>query len=190
MEQLLAGCQNVINYIDDIIVCGSNSNHHVASKCNRGFENVRSSLNASKCIFKASEVIFLGHHLSTKGVKPSPEKIAALSKFRSPQTKEDLMSFLDLVDNVAKFVPDLGTKTDKLRELTKDKTAFQWDSDYEESFQRLKETISDLTTLSYFDPSRLTRLVASPVALGAVLLTVTERRYYRAVPKVSHGYTF
>lgn len=140
--------------------------------------------------------MFLGHHLSSAGIKPSPSKVAALSNFRAPKTKEELKSFLGLVTYIGKFLPDLGTKTDDLRQLTKNKVLYEWNPEHEQAFQLLKTCISDPRTLNYFDPTRHTRLIAdaSPVALGAVLvqivngdprpieyasktLTMAERRY-------------
>lgn len=42
--------------------------------------------------FKVGKVMFLGHHLLTAGIKPSPNKIADLKNFRAPETKEELKS--------------------------------------------------------------------------------------------------
>lgn len=57
IENLLAGCQNTMNYIDDIIIFGGNSKEHDESlrKVTSVLKSHNVLLNAEKCIFKANE---------------------------------------------------------------------------------------------------------------------------------------
>lgn len=198
IERMLLPCSGCFNYIDDIIIYGRNAEEHnenvhkvlsVLKECNV-------VLNSAKCVFNVTEIDFLGHHLSAAGVSPFSSKIEALQSFRSPQTVEELKSFLGLVTYIGRFIPNLGTRTYVLRELAKSREKFDWKQKHEKSFLDIKSIITRIETLGYFDPNDKTQVIAdaSPFALGAVLcqekndqpriityasksLTATEKRY-------------
>lgn len=101
--------------------------------------------------------------------------------FRSPNTVEEVRSFLGLVTYVGKFITNLATVNEPLRKLTKKDVAFEWGEDQQNAFANLKEQLSNPTTLGYYKLSDRTQLYAdaSPVGLGAVLVQFdgTEPRY-------------
>lgn len=201
MEQILSRCKHTVNFIDDVLVFGSTEEEH-----DRELKLVLSILNEhgillnqEKCLFKVTSLDFLGHTVSSDGIKPSDNKVEALQRFRTPITAEEVRSFLGLVTYVGRFLPNLATITAPLRELTRSGVKFSWGKDQAESFAKLKEMIGNVQQLYFFDNALRTRLIAdaSPVALGAVLiqfegstddqprpiayasksLTATERRY-------------
>lgn len=92
--------------------------------------------------------------------------------FRSPNTVEEVRSFLGLVTYVGKFITNLATVNEPLRKLTKKDVAFEWGEDQQNAFAYLKEQLSNPTTLGYYKLSDRTQLYAdaSPVGLGAVLV--------------------
>lgn len=174
LEQLLAGCENFVNFIDDIVVFGSDEEEH--DRCLKQVLAVLKSqnvlLNTEKCLFKVTELNFLGHRLSSQGIRPTDDKISALKAFRAPKDAEELRSFLGLVTYVGRFLPDLGTVSAPLRDLTHQGVSFQWTEVHSEAFEKLKNTISNVKHLKFFDNSLRTRVIAdaSPVAMGAVLV--------------------
>lgn len=174
MEQILAECDNVINFIDDIMIFGADEEEHdeALQKVLTVLKSRDILLNHDKCIYKVKEIEFLGHLLSHQGIRPATNKIDSLQKFREPNTSEEVRSFLGLVTYVGRFLPDLATKTAPLRELTCKDRKFEWKYEHQHCFEELKHMISDVKTLSFFDNSLRTRVIAdaSPVALGAVLV--------------------
>ncbi|XP_039449504.1 uncharacterized protein K02A2.6-like [Culex pipiens pallens] len=174
MEQILSGCKNVVNYIDDILVFGKTKFEHdqALEKVLTILKDMNVLLNHSKCVFGVTEVVFLGHHLSANGIRPAEDKLAALKSFRAPESAEELRSFLGLVNYVGRFLPDLATVTAPLRNLIGTGTRFIWEAHHQVAFVTLKDLIANVQTLSYFDNTLRTRLIAdaSPVALGAVLV--------------------
>ena len=174
LEALLANCKNCINFLDDIIVFGDNETDHdnCLKKVLSVLDENNATRNEDKCIYKVKELNFLGHKLSHRGINVDSNKVDTIINFRSPENKEELRSFLGLVSYLGKFIPNLGTETDALRQLIKTDSKFNWSKEHEQDFTRLKQRLAHLPTLSYFDPGRRTRLIAdaSPVALGAVLL--------------------
>lgn len=96
LEQLLSGCTNVVNYIDDILVFGEDEEDH-----DRALKMVMNTLksknvllNHKKCVYRVPEVVFLGHHISADGIRPAQDKTDAIQSFRAPKTAEELRSFL------------------------------------------------------------------------------------------------
>ena len=83
-----------------------------------------------------------------------------------------------MVTYLGKFIPDVGSTTEPLRQLTKKDVSLLWSQDHQRHFDKLKEELARLPTLAYFDSQRRTRLVAdaSPVALGAVLVQFDEQQ--------------
>ncbi|XP_055681809.1 uncharacterized protein K02A2.6-like [Lutzomyia longipalpis] len=156
MEQILCGCHNAMNYIDDIIVFGVSLEDHDKA-LNKVLATLKENdvlLNQSKCIFRVYQIQFLGHVLSEKGIRPMESKVEAVQKFRSPETKEEVRSFLGLITYVSRFLPDCATATFPLRQLMCSSDPFIWKEIHQEAFDKLKNMIAD----------------ASPVGLGAVLL--------------------
>ena len=92
----------------------------------------------------------------------------------------------------SRFIPNYATVCEPLRKLTHKDVPWEWNDNHEKTFERLKEILSDKTTIAYFNPSEATEVIvdASPVGLGAVLtqknkvvayasraLTAVESRY-------------
>lgn len=65
-------------------------------------------LNSKKCEFRKERIVFLGHVFSKEGIRPTSDKIDVILKCRSPQTMEEVRSFMGLVNYVGRFVKDLG----------------------------------------------------------------------------------
>lgn len=174
LEQILSNCENVVSYIDDVLIFGDTVEEHdrALRKVLDTLKEMNILLNHAKCVFRVTELEFLGHHLSAEGVRPSEDKLTALKSFRAPQSPEELRSFLGLVTYVGRFLPNLSTVSSPLRELTHKEIPFKWQPIHDKAFKDLKSMIADIKTLAYFDNALRTRVIAdaSPVGLGAVLL--------------------
>lgn len=177
MDSMLSDCKNVVCFIDDILVHGATFEEH--DECLTAVLKVLKEndvlLNTQKCRMRLKEVVFLGHKLSSRGIEPLESKLSAVRQFRAPQTKEELRSFLGLVCYIGRFIPDLATLTDPLRQLLKKDAVFVWEELHQKVFEQIKSTC--FGTLGYFDPTRKTRLIAdaSPVGLGAVLIQFDDK---------------
>lgn len=174
MENILKGCEGCINFIDDILVYGGSQEEHDKRLQNilRRMKEYNVTLNEKKCTIGVKEIDFLGHHLSENGIQPTADKIAAVKQFRAPISAEETRSFLGLVNYMGKFIPDLATVSEPLRRLTKKDMAFDWKSEQQAAFEKLKWYLSQENTLGYYDVKDKTRIIAdaSPVGLGAVLI--------------------
>ena len=130
------------------------------------------TLNKKKCVFRMNEIEFMGHLLSAKGIGPTESRVKALQEAREPTDSSEVRSFLGLVNFSARFISGLATKAEPLRRLTQKNTPYVWGKDQRKAFEELKNSLTDVDTLAYFNPALKTRVVAdaSPVGPGAVLL--------------------
>ena len=73
---------------------------------------------------------------------------------------------------VFRFIPDLATVNDSLRQLLKQDSPFVWRNEHQQSFDRIKKLVGSATSLGFYDPQDRTLVVtdASGVGLGAVLI--------------------
>jgi hypothetical protein len=80
MDQVLVGLLFIFVYLDDIIVASKSLEQH-----QKDVEDVLCRLwsaglviNEEKCKFAVPEVLFLAHHVTAEGIKPLPDRVAAI----------------------------------------------------------------------------------------------------------------
>ena len=198
IQQALHGCEGVRNISDDIILHGKDDQQH-DERLEKLLERLQQrglTLNSEKCKFKMPQLEFMGYLLSTRGIGPTESKVEAVVNAREPESVAEVRSFMGLVNSSAKFIPNLATVSEPLRQLTRKGVTFKWGEKQQEAFKALKETLASAETLAFYDKDAKTRVIAdaSPVGLGAVLvqeqngnwrpvyyasrsLTAVERRY-------------
>jgi hypothetical protein len=105
IDQILAGLQSTFGYLDDIIVGGSSEADH-----DRNLELLlqrlsqhQVKLNREKCIFGVPEVEYLGHRISGEGLKPTMEKVEAITKAAAPTDAKTLRAFLGWLTTTGNF---------------------------------------------------------------------------------------
>lgn len=184
LEKMLLGCECTFNFIDDIIVYGATEQEHDErlSKVQKVLEENNVLLNKDKCVYKTKRIEFLGHELTEYGIRPLAKYLTSVKTSRRPNTIEEVQSFLGLVNFVGKWIPNLATLTDPLRELLRlglGKSASVekfWTSKQNEAFEALKHILANIRSLGYYNPSDKTQVIAdaSPVGLGAVLVQIGE----------------
>ncbi|XP_004301249.1 PREDICTED: genome polyprotein-like [Fragaria vesca subsp. vesca] len=124
----------------------------------------------SKCSFGASQVEYLGHIISGKGVAVDPSKIECVEKWPLPKTIKALRGFLGLAGYYRKYVKGFGLIAKPLTSLLK-KDGFKWDERSTEAFEELKAALTSTPVLAFSDFSKPFTIEcdASEVGIGAVL---------------------
>ncbi len=77
MDRAVADLEAVFAYVDDMDVASRNTEEH-AIHLRQLFTRLREHslvINVEMCVFGASSIQFLGHHLSAEGVEPLPENV-------------------------------------------------------------------------------------------------------------------
>lgn len=139
MEQILAGCEGCLNYMDDIIIYGETMEqlNVIVAKVLRVLKEYNVMLNHGKFIFGEKELEFIGHKLSAEGIKPTHDSLKRKSLSRLPPA--NMLRRSTQFSRSCKFVPNLATLTEPLRRLTRKNTTFAWNEEQQISFEKLKE---------------------------------------------------
>ena len=114
----------------------------------------------------ATEIQFAGFLISDQGIKPDPQKTAAIASFPSPKNITDLRSFWGLANQLAFFLPDFSHLTCEMRKLLSTKNAFLWLDIHETEFQKLKEILTSELLVKTFDPKLTTMLLTDASRLN------------------------
>ena len=172
----------VLGIIDDIVIHGAMENAHdgtVLILCETARLN-NLSLNSKKMQFKSTDCKFFGHRLIPDGIKVDPKKIEAIIHMEPPQNVASLQSFNGMVNYLKKFSPVLSKLSEPLRRLCKSRFEWAWESEQQSAFEAIKQVITTLSVLAYFDKTKKHTIQcdASKKGLGAVLLQESKLVMY------------
>ena len=173
MELVLQGIQGVCVYIDDIHVTGQDDQEHLEhlEEVLRRLKEAGMRLKSEKCEYLRLSVDYLGHTISSEGLRTSDAKVQAILQAPAPKNVAELRSFLGLVNYYGKFLPNLATILSPLYLLLQKKQEWIWNSDQEEAFRKVKELLKSPRILVHFDSTLpiILSCDASPYGVGAVL---------------------
>ena len=159
-------------FFDDILIYSATFNdhlHHLECVFNSLLQ-AHYYLKQSKCLIGQRQLDYLGHIISGSGVRPNPTKIQAIVEWATPRSPKDLRAFLGLTGFYRKFVQGYAAIAAPLTKLHC-KNAFQWTSESQDAFDKLKAVMTTAPILSLPDfsiPFAL-EINASSTAIGAVL---------------------
>ena len=149
---------------------------------NMGCEQIRR--NASSSTIKS---LFVDTALtSTDSTRPQ-DKIDAVVHAPQPGNKQELRSFLGLVNYYHRFLPNLATAASPLNKLLEQNRKCVWSEESQAAFAKVKELITSDLVLTHYDPKLPVKLAcdASPVGIGAVLSHVMEDNAERPIAYAS-----
>ena len=173
MTGILKDFNFAIVYLDDIIIFIKTEEEHL-DHIKHIFKKLRSahlSMKLSKCHFFMREIQYLGHILSTKGIKPLPLKIQAIKNMHPPKMPKQVNAFLGLVRYYRKFIGNFAKIAKHLTLLTHQQAKFSWTPTHHNAFLTLKESVIQAPILHYPNPRKcyIVYTDASDDACGAQL---------------------
>lgn len=128
MERVLDGVRGDIClvYLDDIIVYSSSVAQHFEwlEAVLDELHKAHLTINLKKSRFCLTEIRFLGHIVSGKGVSADPDTMEAIRSFPVPTNLKEVQRFLGLAGWYHKFVPDFSKIAQPLNDLKKKGTHF------------------------------------------------------------------
>ena len=190
--------QCVFNFLDDLVVYSASIEEHArhVREVLRRLQGMGFTLNPEKIVLQATEIRYLGHLLSARGVKILPERVTALRQYPRPKNLRALRRFIGMVGFYARFIPGYANIATVLYKLKKKGGLFDWQERHQTAFESLKSALCEAPVLQILDFDQQFVLVtdASDLAVSAVphqrlseglapiafysrVLTAAERRY-------------
>lgn len=126
-------------YLDDIIVVGYNLKNHLENlNCIlKRLSEFNFKIQLDKCEFLKRETEYLGHIISSEGVKPNPEKIEKIIQWPIPKNQKEIKQFLGQVGYYRRFIKDFSRITRPMTKYLKKRTLL-WILRIHPTLQRLK----------------------------------------------------
>ena len=184
-QRLMQNCLGELNltycliYLDDVIVFSDTPDEHLR-RMRVVFDHLHEhglKLKPSKCEVFKSEINYLAHHVSQKGVLPSKKNLESIAQCPPLDTYTKVKSFVGLVGHYRHFIKGFAKIAAPLYDLTsgdnKDKKSEHVDlfPQAREAFDRLKAACLQAPILSFpdFNKPFLLETDTSGRGLGAVL---------------------
>ena len=121
MDAILEQCPGVIGIHDDMVIFGVDQEDHDANLIN--LLNICQKeglvLNSKKLELRRERVTFFGAEYSAQGMHPDPKKVQGITEMTAPMDKQQLQSFLGMVNYMGTFIPNLSHHTELLRAMLK-----------------------------------------------------------------------
>ena len=155
MDAILEQCPGVIGIHDDMVIFGVDQQDHDTNLIN--LLNICQKeglvLNSKKLELQRERVTFFGAEYSAQGMHPDPKKVQGITEMTAPKDKQQLQSFLGMVNYIGTFIPNLSHHTEPLRAMLKKDNVFHWEDQQTRSFQQVKTLIAkaNTTPLRYYD---------------------------------------
>ena len=174
VSQVFGGIKGVKVMYDDVLVFGATEEEHNA-RLRAALDKARHhgvKLNKGKCRFLLSEVTYIGHVISSQGIKVDPSKVADIVNMPSPVDKKGVQRLLGTLNFFARYIPNMSTITHPLRELLGKNTPFNWSTTHDNAISQIKRILTSAPVLGYYDVTKpvILETDASSHGLGAVIL--------------------
>lgn len=164
----------ILVFMDDILIYSQSLEEHIqhVQQVLQLLADNQFYIKASKCNFAKTELEYLGHLISKKGVATEPSKVAAVAQWPSPQNLKQLRGFLGLTGYYRRFIHQYGIMSRPLTQLLKKNNKFMWTSNEQQAFENLKKALVQAPVLALPDFSKpfTVETDASDLGIGAVLM--------------------
>ena len=183
-------------YLDDVIVFGHTEKEHLKRLhvVLERFQEFNLKLKPSKCSFFQSEIMYLAHHVSQRGILPSQENVRAMQEFPMPETYTQVRTFCGLVGHYRRFIKGFANIAHPLYDVLGKEVKMgpvDLPPEAREAVAILKGKVQSTPVLVFPDFKKpfLLEMDASKEGLGAVLSQKQSDRQYHPIAFGSHSLT-
>lgn len=183
MDEIMRGLDFVFVYIDDLLVASRDTDEH-KTHLRMVFDRLQEHglrVNRGKCTFGKPSVNYLGHTVDKDGIRPTDEKIQAITGFQKPTLVKDLRRFVNMVNFYRRFLPHAAEHQAPLQALIpgnkkNDCSEITWTPEGLEAFDKCRNDIASITYLAHPPGDAKVQLVtdASDIAAGATVNVLIE----------------
>jgi len=197
MHSILRGLnwKTCLIYLDDVLIFSKTLSEHNERLCEvlECIKNAGLKLSPMKCSFLLKEVSYLGHTISSSGIKTDKSKIDKIRNFAVPKYESELVSFLGFCGYYRKFIRNYADLVEPLESICSKKTnksCIVWTERTLNCFQKLKDSLTTAPVLGF--PIKNGKFVldtdASDTACGAVLSQI-QNGQEKVLAYASHKFT-
>ena len=155
LNEALSGLNSVICVADDLLVMGSGNTREEADsdheqnllELQKRYTERNIRLNNEKSILKQTQVKFMGHLITNEGVQADKSKVEAILSMPAPTDVHGVKRFCGMIQYLSKFLPNLASDLQPIRELTKKDVDWNWSVECEQAFQKVKQKITETPLL-------------------------------------------
>ena len=132
-------------YVDDMIAKSRTEDEHLVNlrKLFGRLRKYQLKLNPTKCTFGVKSGKLLGFIVSQKGIKIDPEKVKAILEMPEPCTEKQVRGFLGRLNYIARFISQLTPTCEPIFKLLRKNQAVLWNSDRQEAFEKIKQSLAN-----------------------------------------------
>jgi hypothetical protein len=94
----------------------------------------------------------LGYLIDSKGIHADADKMAKVQEWRTPCTYNDILRFLELVEYLAPYMPDIMVYSTLLSGCVKNNQPFEWTLLLDKCFESIKHLVVRAPILKPIDP--------------------------------------
>ena len=162
----------VLVFFDDILIYSKSISEHLGhlKLVLQTMQDHTLYAKRSKCTFAVSQVEYLGHIISDKGVATDPAKIESMKEWPIPKNVKQLRGFLGLTGYYRRFIKGYAVISKPLTVLLK-KNSFMWNEAAQQAFEELKNAMVQAPVLGMpnFEKEFTVETDACGNGIGAVL---------------------
>jgi hypothetical protein len=127
MKGVLRNLQNVIIYIDDLLVHSDPHEWHlqILEQVLEWLRQNNLKINWDKCIFGNKEVSYLGFTLTPEGIKPGKNKLKAIQTAKAPNDAKTIPSFVELFNFFRMHIKNFAVIAVPLFKLTQKDSGYK-----------------------------------------------------------------
>lgn len=164
---------SVFVYLDDVVIITQTFEEHltILEEVLRRLRVANLSVNWDKCQFCRAEMKYLGYVVDRRGLRVDPDKVKAMLELPAPKSVSEVRRVVGTFSWYRRFVPGFSSLAAPITALLKKSRKFEWSSECEASFIKLKEYLVGAPILSCPDYSLpfVVQTDASGYGIGAVL---------------------
>ncbi|GFN84804.1 Zinc finger protein, partial [Plakobranchus ocellatus] len=180
VKKLLCGMDNVVDYIDDLLIHTETWEAHVKTLSGlfKRLQEANFTERPVKCLLGSRTVDFLGHSLGRGAIGLQDENVEKVRNAPRPKTKREVRAFLGLVGYYKEFVPNFAAVSAPLSNLVRkgQPNILNWGDSQERAYNSLKVAVTSKPVLQLPDVNKrfILRTDASDRGLGAAVMQENE----------------
>ncbi|GFO09680.1 Zinc finger protein [Plakobranchus ocellatus] len=196
VKKLLCGMDNVVDYIDDLLIHTETWEAHVKtlSELFQRLQEANFTVRPVKCLLGSRTVDFLGHSLGRGAIGLQDENVEKVRNAPRPKTKREIRAFLGLVGYYKEFVPNFAAVSTPLSDLVRkgQPNIVNWGVSQERAYNSLKVAVISKPVLQLPDVNKrfVLKTDTSNRGLGAALMQENEGTLFPDKKTKANKWTF